>query len=248
MERADVEDAVVTMLDHRGAPCPGGAQPPPPPRGGGGGEKKTGRRPARPHGPAPAEWAASFGFLLPPPPPPGDDGAPPAPPAPGHWVPDERLLCCVTDVARLGAAALRQAHEACQRLGVRRLQLVSRHPVPVQTMPTSRDAAGAEHRIDVLPWPLVLARPLDHDLVPPHRRATAAERARLRPLHHLPSLRADDVVAQYLALRPGDVARIDRHDGSVYWRHVVPALGAAPAPATQAAPPAPTAPVAPVAP
>lgn len=70
-------------------------------------------------------------------------------------------------------------------------------------------------------WSIVLVYPLDHELVPRHRRATATERARLGPRQCLPSLRSDDVIAQYLALRIGDVVRIDRHDHTVYWRHIV---------------------------
>ena len=71
----------------------------------------------------------------------------------------------------------------------------------------------------------MLTRPLDHELVPRHVRATAAESGVQRRC--LPMLRASDPVAQYLGLRPGDVVRIDRHDGSAYFRHVVAATAAA---------------------
>ena len=37
----------------------------------------------------------------------------------------------------------------------------------------------------------------------------------------LPSLRADDPVVQYLGLSVGDIVRIDRPDGSVYYRLVI---------------------------
>lgn len=37
----------------------------------------------------------------------------------------------------------------------------------------------------------------------------------------LPSLRADDPVVQYLGLSVGDVVRIDRPDGSIYYRLVI---------------------------
>ena len=51
--------------------------------------------------------------------------------------------------------------------------------------------------------------PLDHELVPLHRKATAEERRALVGAPALlPSLRVDDVVAQYLGLRAGDVVRI----------------------------------------
>lgn len=105
-------------------------------------------------------------------------------------------------------------------------------------------------RLAVLPWSLLLVHPCDHDLVPPHRRVTAAElppgllpaatiagdAAALRAV--LPSLWADDPVARYLAgavpagphggtgparpgLQPGELVRIERHDGSTYFRVVV---------------------------
>ena len=43
------------------------------------------------------------------------------------------------------------------------------------------------------------------------------------PLKTLPLLRSDDPIAQYLGLRPGDVVRVDRPDGTIYWRNVVAA-------------------------
>lgn len=51
--------------------------------------------------------------------------------------------------------------------------------------------------------------------------ATPEEKKRLLPLNALPILRSDDPIAQYLGLRPGDVVRVDRLDGTVYWRHLV---------------------------
>ena len=59
-------------------------------------------------------------------------------------------------------------------------------------------------RLSVLSWQLVLMYPLDHDLVPRHRRATADDLRLLAPLHihrrgtMLPALRADDPIVQYL--------------------------------------------------
>lgn len=55
------------------------------------------------------------------------------------------------------------------------------------------------------------------------RLATPEERRRLMPLKTLPLLRSDDPIAQYLGLRPGDVVRVDRPDGTIYWRNVVAA-------------------------
>ena len=66
----------------------------------------------------------------------------------------------------------------------------------------------------------MLLYPLDHDLVPTHRRATPEERRALAPVNRLPLLCLDDPVVQYLGLRPGDVVRIERRDGTLYWRQV----------------------------
>ena len=87
--------------------------------------------------------------------------------------------------------------------------------------------------------------PLDHALVPPHRRVpvnevrgsrsfaqwlTEKKTKRLETKYLcpgkrlsavLPSLRADDPVVQYLGLSVGDIVRIDRPDGSVYYRLVI---------------------------
>jgi hypothetical protein len=38
----------------------------------------------------------------------------------------------------------------------------------------------------------------------------------------LPSLRKDDPIVQYLGLTVGDIVRVDRQDGSVYYRLVIP--------------------------
>lgn len=59
-----------------------------------------------------------------------------------------------------------------------------------------------DHRISILLWQLVLIRPMDHELVPKHRKVTTKEeRATLGPSSNLPALRSDDVIAQYLGLR-----------------------------------------------
>ena len=79
--------------------------------------------------------------------------------------------------------------------------------------------------------------PLDHEMVPYHRKATAEERRavlRNQPANVLPLLRTDDPVlrgttadprapsaAQYLGLRTGDVVHIQRPDGTVYYRLTV---------------------------
>lgn len=83
----------------------------------------------------------------------------------------------------------------------------------------------------VLPWTLALTYPLDHEIVPPHRRATAADLrdaglTRCKP-SVLPAVRSDDPVVRYLRLRVGDIVRIDRRDGSLYFRRVIAPLSTA---------------------
>lgn len=91
----------------------------------------------------------------------------------------------------------------------------------------------------LVPWSLVLLRPLGpvpplcegahrgggdrchHQLVPLHRVATAEERRTLGSVHLLPLLRSDDAIVRYLGLKTGEVVRIQRCDGSLYWRHIV---------------------------
>lgn len=132
--------------------------------------------------------------------------------------PNTALL--VTDQQKIGMNQLRQAYEALVRLGLRRLQLIVHHAVTTQTMNLNH-SLPSDHDISMLLWTQVLLRPLDHTLVPRHRRATPEERARLTPVTQLPTLRADDAVAQYLGLRSGEVVRIQRADDTLYWRLIV---------------------------
>lgn len=128
------------------------------------------------------------------------------------WVEDRRTLVYVTDLPRLSGAQVRQLGEWLPRRGCRALVLVNRVAMAGTTTST----------ITVVPWSVVLMYPLDHELVPHHQRATAEERARHAPVRaHLPVLRSDDPIAVYLGLRSPDVVRIDRRDGTVYWRQVV---------------------------
>lgn len=160
------------------------------------------------------EWAAAFAFLGPVTPCAGRGEA-----ADGGllYSASHSTLLLVTDQPKIGMVQLRQAHEACRGVGVHHLQLVSRHPVTTQTLHLNQSLPSDRH-ISILLWSLVLVYPLDHELVPHHRRATAAERARLAPVNQLPTLKADDPVAQYLGLRPGEVVHILRPDRTVYWR------------------------------
>ena len=124
------------------------------------------------------------------------------------------LLVVVTEATSQQVRALLEAAG-----GDRRLQLVSRQPVNVH--------GHFMQDVTVVPWSLVLTYPLDHELVPRHRKAADDDLRRIGGLRlprgtaSLPALRADDPIAQYLALAVGDVVRIDRHDGTVYYRVVV---------------------------
>jgi DNA-directed RNA polymerase subunit H (RpoH/RPB5) len=134
---------------------------------------------------------------------------------------DEGVLVLVTDAPKISMASLKQL---CDRetlidhFGVRSVLLLTKHPITTQT----QNILPAH--ISILPWVAVLTRPLDHEIVPAHRRATADDLRQMgvaraaRAL--LPSLRASDPIVQYLGLRIGDVVRVDRLDGSVYLRVV----------------------------
>ena len=64
--------------------------------------------------------------------------------------------------------------------------------------------------------------------MPPHRLATEDDLRRLPPRctpRILPALRLNDPIVQYLGLRVGNVVRIDRKDGSTYFRVVVASTG-----------------------
>ena len=78
----------------------------------------------------------------------------------------------------------------------------------------------------IIPWNLVLMYHLDHQLVPAHRRATADDlqllpAGALKRRSVLPAIFADDPIVQYLGLVVNDIVRIDRLDGTVYFRVVV---------------------------
>lgn len=166
--------------------------------------------------PRDAEWREAFAFLWP---------AACACPAPHTALfycagPTVSTVLLITDQAKIGMSQLRQGYEALARVGAKRLQLVARHGITTQTMNLNQTLPSDRH-ISILLWSLVLLHPLDHELVPAHRRATPEERARLTPVNLLPALRSDDAVAQYLALRPGDVVRIERADATVYWRLII---------------------------
>lgn len=145
-----------------------------------------------------------------------------------------QTLLAITDLPKLGTVQLRQAYDALRQSGtIRHLLLVVQNTISAHTL--SNQHLPGDYRITTLPWSTVLMYPLDHEMVPKQRRATPEERSRLLPLSTLPLLRSDDVVVQYLGLRPGDVVRIDRPDGTVYWRLVVSAAAGG---GTAAAPPA----------
>lgn len=163
------------------------------------------------------EWAASG-----PPPELLDDAriAGVAIPSGLYYIPtDRRQLLLVTALSRVPTQAIRNLLEAFEQHGIAHGHLVTRFPINLQ-IPTG-------DRITVLPWQLVLIRPLDHQMVPAHRRATLADLAELDAMgigHRrgalLPNLCASDPVAQYLGLVPHDIVRIDRPDGTAYFRRI----------------------------
>lgn len=134
------------------------------------------------------------------------------------------LLIVVGDAERLPIPTAKQISdptflEHCVA-GARRVLMVVRCATNTQTtklLPTNAS---------VLPWSLVLTDPLDHEIVPQQRRANPDELRAIgidpgRP-GLLPSIHASDPVVRYLGLVPGDVVRIVRRDGSLYFRHVIP--------------------------
>ena len=145
----------------------------------------------------------------------------------------QQLAIVIADIAKLNTNQLRRLHDSIGTLPdpVSAMQVVTQSPLPVLTQSHSWSTVPTR----TLPWSLVLTQPLDHDLVPRHRRCTPDEitalgmqlpatRAGHARLSHLPCLQSNDPIAQYLALNPGEVVHIERLDGSVYYRIVVKAL------------------------
>lgn len=134
-------------------------------------------------------------------------------------------LFVICSLARVSTAMLKGAVEVLERLGLRRIHLVTRHGVPAQALNMLPSAARLGELLAVVSWTLVLSQPLDHVLVPRHSPVTPAETGVLRTNSSaaavLPLLRADDPIVQYLGLRAGDVVRVDRHDNTPYFRLVV---------------------------
>jgi DNA-directed RNA polymerase subunit H (RpoH/RPB5) len=130
-------------------------------------------------------------------------------------------LVVVSDTEKLSASCVKQATNRAFSVetGIRRLQLVSAVPPNAQTLRLLPST------VSVVPWTLALTYPLDHEIVPPQRRATTDDlrAAGLADLKRslLPSIRCDDAIVRYLDLVPGDVLCIDRLDGSRYFRRVV---------------------------
>ena len=150
-----------------------------------------------------------------------------------------RTVLIVTGVPRITSQHVRGAIEAM--LPGEQLQLVAKHSVNLHSHFLAR--------VSIVPWypagffvaarggkkkacrapSLVLTYPLNHDLVPRHQRASPADLQQLaqlrlpRPGVTLPALRVDDPIAEYLALSVGDIVRIDRLDGTTYYRIIVSA-------------------------
>ena len=143
------------------------------------------------------------------------------------------MAVIITDRAKLNTTQLRRLHDLMgTKLShpIAQLQIVSLHSLTIQCSIHGTWAV----QTTIIMWSLVMVYPLDHELVPPHRRATSDEvdillgprkpgvgRIGANKLSQLPCLRLDDAIAHYLALKPGEVVHIDRLDGSVYYRVIV---------------------------
>lgn len=155
---------------------------------------------------------------------------------------DGSALVVVTDIDRLAVGPVRQAAEPAFLASTLKTEggaAVELHLVAA-AVPNTQTLKMLPANATVVPWTLVLTYPLDHEIVPPHRRATpadlrAAGLSRCKP-GLLPAVRSDDPVVRYLHLRVGEIVRIDRQDGSLYFRRVIspPTMGAAAGPAASA--------------
>ena len=83
--------------------------------------------------------------------------------------PSEALLFVVTNISRIGMPQLKAVMDNLEGWGIRQLHLVACYPLTTQ----QQNLAIFQDRMRIIPWNLVLMYPLDHQLVPAHRRATA---------------------------------------------------------------------------
>ena len=112
------------------------------------------------------------------------------------WLPVRRTLVLVTDVQRIGMSQLKATLESLDARQVQHLHLVSRWPLSTQQQ-NLNTAIGTHLR--VILWNLVLLYPMDHHLVPRHRRATESDLALLPrgwTLRNLPGIPLTDPVIQ----------------------------------------------------
>jgi DNA-directed RNA polymerase subunit H (RpoH/RPB5) len=135
----------------------------------------------------------------------------------------QSMLVVVTDALRIGMPQLKSAMEALETKGVHRLHIVSANHLMTQL----QNIQAFRDRFRVISWQLILTYPLDHQLVPKHRFATPEDlkmlpQGALKRRSILPAIRADDAIIQYLGLSVNDIVRIDRLDGTVYFRVVIP--------------------------
>jgi DNA-directed RNA polymerase subunit H (RpoH/RPB5) len=153
------------------------------------------------------------------------------------------MAIVTTERLKLGAAHLRQIHSlivsATLQPIISHLSIISRYTL---SLPSQRlQGESNDVQVTIIPWSLLMTYPLDHTMVPTHRRASPDEVCRLlgcsnggtshhhrkateRKANLLPCLRTDDPIAQYLGLETGEIVRIDRLDGSVYYRVIVKAV------------------------
>ena len=156
----------------------------------------------------------------------------------------EKLLILITDAVRLTTSSIKAALVAnscffCSVLKTAGGIAIRRHYMhqgifqpqkytlaPLQLVAQCTVSHTLMDQVRLIPWYVVLMYPLDHQLVPVHRKATAEDlkllpRGTLSRRNLLPAIRSDDIIVQYLGLHVNDIVRIDRHDGTVYFRAVI---------------------------
>lgn len=143
-------------------------------------------------------------------------------------IPNRLTLVVVTSRTKITPAALR--HVLAEWKGDR-MVLVSLHAVPSCNKGAGHsrlhpkvvhEAFCAPFCYQVVPWSVVRMCPVEHELVPVHSLVTKEELSGYKwTRSNLPCLHCTDPVAQYLGFQVGDVVKISRHDGSLYFRQVV---------------------------
>lgn len=149
----------------------------------------------------------------------------------GLWLDTENArVTMITDRKKITTKQIRTLLDASYLAAnsAQELELVTQHAIgwqaqnPFLARNQPRCRVGSTPILRIIGWTQVILQPLNHVLVPAQRRATPQEVQRFRHLRNLPSIHATDIVIMHLGMSSGEVLRIDRKDGSVYWRLVVP--------------------------